>query len=518
MFDRLEICRVLPAREQVVEMRAVQCSMYQGFKWRAMGRTLCVWFPDWSLRRPDVPSERSCVVIDDGSRVVAANDVAMQKGVEVGMRRSEAEVLCPGGVTLEQDPGAEAAIFEPVVAAIEALVPRVEIAEPGLAFVSIDGAVRYYGGEEAVLAEIVAAVEPVAPGGRFGLAGGPFAARWAAATTPGRIVTDDTAFLAGLDVGTLKMDDLVATFRRLGVGTLGDLARLPRAAVLSRFGNIGTAAHRLAAGEDRAPVPREIPQDLAVEMRFEEPLLLVEQVGFAARTLAHRLMGVLAARGVAPHRIEISVAAADGTERHRVWRSRDPFDASALTERTWWQLRAWIEAAGIPGGVVRMRITPTDLSGEGRALTLFENIAARIEAERAIARVQALVGPDAVLQATPRGGRSLSQRVLWRRWGENRSRAPRDEAPWRGATPAPSPALVVPDPRPVEIEWDAGMPVRVRLRSRWENVLSWAGPWRVTGRWWAGEAAVNRYQVVTSAGALLCDVREGKSYVAGLYD
>lgn len=434
------------------------------------------------------------------------------------MRRSEAEVLCPGGVTLEQDPGAEAAVFEPVVVVIEALVPRVEVAEPGLAFVPIDGAVRYYGGEEEVLAEVVADVESVASGGRFGIAGGPFAARWAAVTAPGRIVTDDTAFLAGLDVGTLRMDDLAATFRRLGVGTLGDLARLPRAAVLSRFGNIGAAAHRLAGGEDRVPVPREIPQDLAVEIRFEEPLLLLEQVGFAARTLAHRLMGMLVAHGVAPHRIEISAAAADGTERHRVWRSSDPFDESALTERTWWQLRAWIETAGIPGGVVRMRIAPADLSGEGRPLTLFENIAVRIEAERAIARVQALVGPDAVLQATPRGGRAPSQRVLWRRWGEEQPRTHRDEVPWRGAIPTPSPALVIPDPRPVEIEWDAGMPVRVRLRSRWESVLSWAGPWRVTGRWWAGEAAASRYQMVTSTGALLCDVREGKSYLAGLYD
>ncbi|HDK44964.1 MAG TPA: DNA polymerase Y family protein, partial [Actinobacteria bacterium] len=90
-----------------------------------MGRTLCVWFPDWSLRRPDVPSERPCVVIDGDNRVVAVNDVAMRKGAVVGMRRSEAEVLCPGGVTLTQDPGAEAAIFEPVVAAIEALIPRV---------------------------------------------------------------------------------------------------------------------------------------------------------------------------------------------------------------------------------------------------------------------------------------------------------------------------------------------------------------------------------------------------------
>lgn len=427
-------------------------------------------------------------------------------------------MLCPGGVTLEQDPGTEATMFEPVVRSIEERIPRVEVAEPGLVFVPVDGAVRYYGGEKAVLAEVVTAVNEVTSGGRFGLAGGPFAARLAAVETPGRIVTDDMSFLVDIDVEALRMDDLVATFRWLGVGTLGDLARLPRAAILSRFGTAGADAHRLASGEDRAPSPRDIPRDLAVEMRFEEPLVLIEQVGFAARSLAHRLMVELADRGAAPHRVEISAGAADGSERHRVWRSNDPFNESALTERTWWQLRAWVEAAGIPGGVVWMRIAPADISGEGRELSLFENAAAQIEAERAVARVQALVGPDAVLQAVPRGGRTASQRVLWRRWGEDGSAERRDTAPWRGATPIPSPALVLRDQRPVEIEWEGGMPVRVRLRSRWETVLSWAGPWRQTGRWWAGEPASNRYQVVTSVGALLCDVREGKSYLVGVYD
>ena len=90
--------------------------------------------------------------------------------------------------------------------------------------------------------------------------------------------------------------------------------------------------------------------------------------------------------------------------------------------------------------------------------------------------------------------------------------------PWRGATPSPAPALVVPDPRPIDVEWEGGVPVRVRLRSRWEEVLSWAGPWRETGRWWNGESTASRYQLVTSVGAMLCEVREGRTYLTGVYD
>ena len=62
------------------------------------------------------------------------------------------------------------------------------------------------------------------------------------------------------------------------------------------------------------------------------------------------------------------------------------------------------------------------------------------------------------------------------------------------------------------------MPVRVRLGTRWEPVTTWAGPWRMTGAWWRGDTAIDRYQLVTSAGAFLCVVREGVTYLAGIYD
>jgi protein ImuB len=477
-----------------------------------MGRTLCVWFPRWPLR--DAPPGRPCIAVDTANRVVATNEEAEFEGVAAGMRRGEAEALCPGGVTLERDIGAEVAAFEPVVAVIEEVVPRVEVAAPGLALVRIEGALRYYGSEETVLSEVVAAVEERAIGGLFGIAEGPFAARLAAAAPPGRIVLDDAAFLSELDVRVLGMEEMVATFRWLGVHTLGSLASLPRAAVLSRFGNEGARAHRLASGEDRSPSPRAVPEDVVVEQRFEEPLVLVEQAGFAARSLSHRLVEELG--GIAPHRIEITVVAGNGTERTRVWRSTDPFDEAMVAERVWWQLRAWMESAGVVGGVTSMRIVPADLSSEGRALSLFENVTARLEAERAVARVQTLAGFDAVLQAAPRGGRTPGEQVRWRRWGEMPRRE--DGTPWPGATPSPSPALVVPEPRVLDVEWDGGVPVRVRLRSRWEEVLSWAGPWRKTGRWWSGEMPASRYQVVTSAGALLCEVREGRTYLTGVYD
>lgn len=453
--------------------------------------------------------------------MVAADRRAVEAGVALGMSRREAEGLCPEAAVLMRDRGEEARRFDPIVSVVESVVPRVEIAEPGLVFIPIDGAIRFYGTEQAVIDTLQGKLDAHQVDTRIGVADGPFAAYWAARSARDRLfVTDTSQFLRTLDISVIDHDDLVATFRWLGVTTLGELAQLPRDAIVSRFGEVGLQAHRLASGHDRSVVPRSISPELAAESRFDEPLELIDQVAFAARALAARLMLGLRQAGIAPHRIVIEVETETGEIRSRVWRSADPFTEDALADRVWWQLRAWIEHGrdGPGAGIVRLRLDPSDLSGEGRQLGFFTDESARIEAERALARAQALVGPDAVVQAGLQGGRLPQERVAWSRWGE-RSAAERDPAaPWPGATPVPTPALVPDEPPRLEVEWDGGMPVRIRLGSRWEPVVSWAGPWRVSGRWWRGDQPADRYQLVTSAGAFLCLVSEGVWYLAGVYD
>jgi len=483
----------------------------------------------WSLTRPDAPSDEPLLIVDE--RVTGATPEVLDAGVSLGMPRREAEALAPFATVMVRDPGDEAHRFEPVVAVVEELVPRVEVVSPGLMFVPISGAVRFYGGEEPLAARVAKDLDRACGWMRggdvlLGVADGPFAARWAAATASvgePHLVTDTVSFLSGLNLSVLREsmggEEMIQTFRWLGVTTLGDLARLPRDALATRFGNPGTLAHRLASGEDHPVDPRDIPAELGVEMTFEDPLETLDAVAFAGRNLAERLLSGLRPLGVAPHTVTITATSAGGPTRERVWRSADPFTERALTDRVWWQLRAWVEGGGVPGGISALGISPSDLSGEGRQLGLLSDESSLLEAERALSRAQALVGPDRVLQGRAQGGRMPGERVTWSRWGEPEAEVERDVgSPWPGATPAPSPALVPPDPEPIEVEWDGGMPSRVRLGSRWEPVLTWSGPWRLSGRWWDGEGVADRYQLVTSVGAFLCVVAEGRVYLAGVYD
>jgi protein ImuB len=483
----------------------------------------------WSLTRPDAPSGDPVLIVDD--RVTGATPDVLAAGVALGMPRRAAEALAPFATVILRDPGEETRRFEKVAELVEELVPRVEMVSPGLLYVPVAGAVRFYGGEEALAHRVAKELDRLIGGARggdalIGVADGPFAARWAAASArvgEPMVVTDTLEFLSGLDLSTLREEmggeEMIDTFRWLGIGTLGDLARLPRDTLATRFGDPGALAHRLASGMDRPLDPRVIPEDLKVEMEFEDPLMSLDAVAFAARVLAERLARGLRIVGVAPHTITIIATPVGGPPRERVWRSADPLTEKAITDRVWWQLRAWVESSGVPGGVAFLSIAPSDLSGGGRQLGLFSDESTMVETERALTRAQALVGPDRVLQGRAQGGRMPGERVSWSRWGEDPAPVEHDPtAPWPGAIPSPSPALVPPGPQPVQVEWDGGMPSRVRLGTRWEPVLTWSGPWRLTGRWWTGEEDADRYQIVTSVGAFLCVVTGSGAFLAGVYD
>ena len=121
--------------------------------------------------------------------------------------------------------------------------------------ITAEGSLRFYGGEEVLLDKVVGAAGPAA---RVGLADGPFAARWAARTAENEphVVEDTVGFLSRLDISAIDREEMIDTFRWLGLTTLGSLAELPRPAVASRFGEEGLRAHQLATGEGRSTPAR----------------------------------------------------------------------------------------------------------------------------------------------------------------------------------------------------------------------------------------------------------------------
>ena len=146
-------------------------------------RTLVVWCPDWPVEaaiRDGLAEAGHPLAILRANRVVAASASARAFGVVRAMRRREAQGRCPDIALIEDDPGRDARVFEPVAAALDAFTPRIEIVRPGLCQFPTIGPSRYFGGDEALSAKILEAVRATGAPVRLGIADGPFAAALAA--------------------------------------------------------------------------------------------------------------------------------------------------------------------------------------------------------------------------------------------------------------------------------------------------------------------------------------------------
>src|SRR5438270_4856293 len=112
-------------------------------------RALAVGCPRWPIVAHALPPDEPAAIFF-ANRVVAASVEAVANGVRKGMRRREAQSRCPEVAVLTHDPARDARAFEPIVAAIEAFGPRVEVVRPGLCVMAARGPARYFGGEDAL--------------------------------------------------------------------------------------------------------------------------------------------------------------------------------------------------------------------------------------------------------------------------------------------------------------------------------------------------------------------------------
>lgn len=534
----------------------------------ASTRTCCVWVPDWPVvvaRRADATlCERAVAVLEPpgsarSGSVRSSSGEARAEGAVPGLRRREAEARCPGVAVLDADVAAEARVFEVLARAIERLTPRVELERPGRLSFPTRGPSRYFGGDDALVALVRTTVADAGLGDvpvRVGIADSRFAARLAARRE--LVVAPEATrdFLDPWPVRVLGDPDLADLLARLGLRTLGAFAALPPPAVLARFGPDGHRAHRVARGLDLQPPALQPPPPELVEVHeLDPPAARVDVATFAAKTMADRLLGALAARGLGCTQVLVEAETEHGEQLARCWRHERALTPAALAERVRWQLEGWLASGGggardeelaaadaVTGGLTLLRLVPEEVvAATGRQLGFWGGDAAAADrAARTFARVQGLLGPDAVVSPVVQGGRTPGERVRWVPWGEPRTAVADVTAPWPGAVPSPAPARVLEPAVPAEVLDDAGVPVRVSGRGDPSGepamvrsgalpggggpVVAWTGPWVHDVRWWDGATRRReaRWQVVVRTDgvdvACLVALGRGRATVEAVYD
>ncbi len=534
-------------------------------------RLVVVHCPDWPVMAAGAsPSEPAAVL--RSNRVVARTAAAAAVGVHKGHRRRQAQRICPTLRIIDHDPARDAREFELAVRVIGQMVPRLETTEPGLLTFLARGPSRYFGGELAMaerVGRLILEAVPIltdesgtSPGLGIGIADGRFTAGVAASqqvsgqqvsgqlrpviVAPGQTAT--RAFLAGLPMTLLRdiagVDpDFVELLHQLGLRVLGDLACLPAADVLARFGPTGAFAHRIAAGgDDRPPGTVAAPTDMMVKRTFDDPIHLLDPLVFTAKHLAEELHALLIADGRVCTRLAVLAETEHGERSEHLWYRPGGLSVAAIIERVRWQLDGWIQQpGGLSGGIVLLRLAPDEVrSDDGTQLGFWGGRSVADEwATRAVARVASMVGDEQVFVPAWHGGRQPADTYRWvsvdlADIGDASERLSTTDAPWPGHLPAPSPATVLTEAIPIDVLDGSGRMVRVDGRGGLsasptvvslngrdpQDVTGWAGPWPIDERWWEPllHRRLARFQITTANGvAMLAVVENQRWWVTAMY-
>jgi protein ImuB len=340
-------------------------------------------------------------------------------GVHAGMRLGEALARCPSLALIPPDPMGVADAWEKVLARLESVGAAVESEAPGLAFFDAAGLARLHGGRGT--SDPGAALRARTSGGPPPWLAGVVAAVRAALRLPARIgagpsrfcalagavkarsrraeIVDGAVGLASEPVALLRrrpeVERLVEPLERLGIGTLGQLAKLARPVVADRFGPAGEHAHDLAHGRDSELRPR-VPGEV-----LEEVLELPESSSGTQleRALVLLVDQLLARRERDGRTLRVVVLGARLVEGG-TWRERVVF-REPLADATRMRLALGQKLVLLPAPAESLRLTVERFGGSSAGATaLFDDGAAQRTARmrEAIKQARAVAGPEAALR------------------------------------------------------------------------------------------------------------------------
>jgi DNA polymerase-4 len=372
--------------------------------------------------------------------VIDANDEAKALGVRRGIPLGTAHRLAPEAVFLDPAPEADGAAVDAGFDTLAGFSPGIcgatDPADPafGLLEIQVDGLERLWGPEPQLVERLSTAVADVLPGRpRAGIAGTRFAATVAAghagAGAPVLVPpAGEVAWLAPLPARLLTPDpDVRSRLARFGLRHIGAVAKLPRSALIARFGAEGERIHARANGEELVPFrPRRSPERLALGLPIEPPVADLEPLRFVLRRLAATLADQLLARGVAAERAQLALEldlafAPAGTPPRLCVEQRFP-EPTAEAEAIERLLLARLERTPPPAAVARIEL---ELGGVGPAagqqLPLFVPQAARdARLGWQLARLCLTFGEDRVrrVEVTDPEASLAERRWTWRTVGD----------------------------------------------------------------------------------------------------
>jgi DNA polymerase-4 len=344
--------------------------------------------------------------------VLSATYEARAFGVRSAMPMTRAQRLCPQAVVIPPRHGVYGAVSKEVMAIFKAVTPLVEPLSLDEAFLDVSGAARLLGSAATIgqlIRRQVAEQQQITCS--VGVAANKFLAKLASVHCKPDgllVIPADGAleFLHPLPVSALwgVGDKTGRSLARLGLRTVGDIARTPVTALEAELGKAAAAhLHALAWGQDSRGVESAVREkSVGAEETFDIDVSDPAVVRRELLRLSRRTTRALRASGYATRTVVVKLRKADFTT---ITRSKTLPEATSETQRIYATACALYEASGLSGqtrlrlvGVRATGLVPADYAA--MQLALGERGASWRDAESALDRITGRFGPDAVRPAT----------------------------------------------------------------------------------------------------------------------
>jgi protein ImuB len=417
-------------------------------------------------------------------RLYAADESACALGLYPGQKATDAAALVPEMVAAEADPEGDLAALEVLAEWCVRYSPAVAPDPPDGLFLDVTGVAHLWGGEAAMLADLLArlAAQGIpARGAVAGSAGAGFAlARFGLDRTvvaPG----EEASAVASLPSAALRLaPDAAAQLARLGLVRIGQVATLPRDQFARRFGaDVLLRLDQALGRAEEALVFRRPPTPWFARLAFAEPISAPEDLARASADIAAQLCRRLEAEGRGAGRFELAFHRLDGrAERLGVGLSLPGRQANVIA-----RLFAPMLERVDPGfGIDAVTLAAERVEALGARQTSLETLG-EIAPEDGVAplvdRLANRLGEDKIWRAEPYAShipeRAVTRRLpLPARTGQGWDRRrPRPVRLFRRPEPIEAMAPVPDDP-----------PISFRWRGRIRRVRRAEGPERLAEEWW----------------------------------
>jgi protein ImuB len=207
--------------------------------------------------------------------------------------------------------------------------------------------------------------------------------------------------------------DFRDTLFKLGIRTVGALLSLPPMGLRECFGPKAYRLHRMAAGDLWTPLAPCKPEELVQQHRIlDDPENDTTRLLFLIKQLLHPMLGTLAARAQALAALWLSfLIERSGWLKEQVRPAVPTLDSSQILDL----VRLRLESMEFSAGIAEITLEAEACAATAEQLRLFSEGPARDldAANRALARLRAEFGDDAVVQAKLKDGHLPEARFAW---------------------------------------------------------------------------------------------------------